>query len=37
MNSVRGGDPASPDELGFILEGGGTRIRTVGLNEVLGS
>jgi hypothetical protein len=36
-NSGRGGDPASPDELGFILEGGGTRIRTVGLNEVLGS
>lgn len=33
-NAGRGGDPVSPDELGFVLEGGGTRIRAVGLNEV---
>lgn len=34
-NSGRGGDPVSPDQLGFVLEGG-TRIRPVGLNEVAG-
>lgn len=32
-NSGRGGDPVTPEELGFVLEGS-NRIRTVGLNEV---
>jgi hypothetical protein len=34
-NSGRGGDPMSPEELGFVLEGN-SRIRPVSLNEVAG-
>lgn len=35
-NSGRGGDPVTPDEMGFVLEGGGSKIRVVGLGDVMG-
>jgi hypothetical protein len=34
-NSGRGGDPVTPEEMGFVMEGG-TRIRTVDMAEVAG-